>query len=258
MQFTIREIGQKLSLAFRLQEKPLAVYGSEEVPKGAVHLSSIHRCIAATMWRMAAEENIPAIYLGKDAREGCCPGGLTHMGFTRRPEFIRYFVSTGEEDFRGGAAEYLKASPEIVDACFEAVGEIEPPGKYLIIQTCESVPDSIPDVRSVCCFGNAEQIRNLTALVHFDRNEPFFPVLVPWGPSCATLVSYPAGIAKNAPPDSAFAGPQDPTSNWTFPQDYLGIGIPISVAQRMMENIDQSFIAKRPQVAFPDHASHKY
>lgn len=249
---SIGEIGQRFTAAFRLSAKPLAVYGSDGVPDHAVHLSSVNRCIAVAMYRMAAEKDVPAIYLGRDAGEGCCPGGLTHMGFTDRPEYIRHFVSTGRKDVRGRAAEYLKATPELVDRCFAAVGSITPPGNYLVIQACEAVPETHHDVRSVCCFGNAEQIRNIAALVHFDRDEPFFPVLIPWGPACATFVSYPAGFTENAPANSAFAGPQDPTFNWAFPPDYLGIGIPFHLAQQMAENIERSFIAKRPRVAFPD------
>jgi hypothetical protein len=89
--------------------------------------------------------------------------------------------------------------------------------------------------------------------VHFDRDEPLFSVLVPWGPACATFVSYPAGLAANAPEQSAFMGPQDPTVNHAIPPDTMGIGIPLRLALRMEGNLDRSFVAKRPRVAFPDH-----
>ena len=48
-------------------------------------------------------------------------------------------------------------------------------------------------------------------------------------------------------------GPQDPTFNWAFPPDYLGIGLPIEVARKMGEDISHSFVIKRPKVAFPSH-----
>jgi hypothetical protein len=47
-------------------------------------------------------------------------------------------------------------------------------------------------------------------------------------------------------------GPQDPTVNRSLPPDLMAIGLPVTVARRVAENIDRSFITKRPSVAFPD------
>lgn len=175
------------------------------------------------------------------------------MGLAPESEDIKFFVSTGRKDVRGGAAEFLKSGPEKVEACFRAMGKVSPPGKYLIVSACDALPDDSPDVRSICCFGNAEQIRNVAALVHFDRDDPFSPVIVPWGPSCATFISYPAGMAENAPKNTAFMGPQDPTQNHSLPPDMMALGIPAEMAKRMVTNLDASFITQRPQVAFPGH-----
>lgn len=249
---TIRELGDRFAAAFRLRADPLAVCGAEGVPEGAVHLSSVHRCIAVAMYRMASgQTDADAVWLGGGQTGGCCPGGLSHTGFAERSSDIAWFVSTGREDVRGGAAEYLKATPELVETCFEAAGEVTPPGRYLLIRKASSAPGEGEDVRALCLFGDAETIRNIAALVHFDRDEPFFPVLVPWGPACATFVSYPAGLSASAPEQSAFMGPQDPTVNHALPPDTMGIGIPLRVALRMADNIDRSFVGKRPRVAFP-------
>jgi hypothetical protein len=251
---TIKELSDRFRTAFRLHAEPLAIYGAKSAPEGGVHLSSVHRCIAVAMYRMATgRTEADALWVGEGHTAGCCPGGLSHTGFAERPEHIPWFVSTGREDFRGGAAEYLKAGPELVEACFRAAGAVTPPGPCLVIHKASSVPEGEADVRSLCIFGDAETIRNIGALAHFDRDDPFFPVLVPWGPACATYVTYPAGLAANAPEKSAFMGPQDPTVNWSIPPDTMGIGIPVSVAQRMAGNIDRSFVGMRPRVAFPGH-----
>ncbi|EJG07062.1 MAG: DUF169 domain-containing protein [Methanofollis liminatans] len=247
----VSEIGGRLAEAFRLSAAPLAVCGSEEVPADAVPLPSVHRCIAVAMYRMAmGAADAPALYLDEEANAGCCPGGLAHMGFVGRSDEIRWFVSTGRSDIRGGAAEYLKADPALVDACFERAGPVTPPGRYLVIRPCRTVTDDAA-VRSICLFGTAEAVRNIAALVHFDRPDPFSPVLAPWGPACATFVSYPAGLAAGAPRDAAFMGPTDPTVNHALPPDLLAIGIPIAVARRMAGNLDASFVVRRPRVAFP-------
>jgi len=248
-----REIGERLASAFRLATRPLAVYGSKTLPAGTLHLPEVNRCFAVSLYRMATEKEISAVYVDADSKEGCCPGGLAHTGFQPVPDDIRYFVSTGKKDIRGGAAEYLKAGPDLVERCFEALGKVTPPGKYLIVQACDTLPEKNPGIRSICCFGTAEQIRNMAALIHFDRDDPFLPVIVPWGPSCSTFITYPAGMAEKAPKHSAFMGPQDPTQNRNLPADMMAMGIPAGMAETMAKNLDASFVVRRPQVAFPHH-----
>jgi hypothetical protein len=65
-------------------------------------------------------------------------------------------------------------------------------------------------------------------------------------------VSYAAGMVEKAPIDTVFVGPCDPTGNAWFPQDYLSLAIPIKIAARMAEDLDSSFITKRPSVAYPE------
>jgi hypothetical protein len=251
---SFREVGQRLASAFRLPARPLAVYGAERLPAGIVHLSDVNRCFAVSLYRMAAEKDVSALYVSADAREGCCPGGLYHVGFIPVPDDIKYFVSTGRSDIRGGAAEFLKAGPDLVERCTVVAGPITPPGRYLVVQACETLPDAEPAIRSLCCFGTAEQIRNMAALVHFDRDDPFSPVIVPWGSACSTYITFPAGLAKNTPENTAFMGPQDPTQNHSLPPGIMALGIPANLAARMARNLDASFIIRRPQVAFPRHA----
>jgi hypothetical protein len=252
-QIDFKEIGARLKSAFRLSTRPLAVYGSEVLPSGIPHLSDVNRCFAVSLYQMATETDVSALYVSADTQEGCCLGGLYHVGYIPVPDEIKYFVSTGRKDVRGGAAEYLKASPELVELCTVAAGPIHPPGKYLVVQACETLPDAEPTIRSLCCFGTSEQIRNMAALVHFDRDDPFSPVIVPWGSACSTYITFPAGLAEYTPRDTAFMGPQDPTQNHSLPPEMMAIGIPAEMAARMERNLDASFVIRRPQVAFPNH-----
>jgi hypothetical protein len=92
----------------------------------------------------------------------------------------------------------------------------------------------------------------MAALIHFDRDDPFSPVIVPWGSACSTYITFPAGLAAKTPQDTAFIGPQDPTQNHSLPPEMMAIGIPADMARRMLKNLDASFIIRRPQVAFPN------
>jgi Uncharacterised ArCR, COG2043 len=248
-----REIGARLKAAFRLSTRPLVIYGSEVLPMDIPPMTEVNGCFAVSMHQMATENYVSAIYVSADTSENCCPGGLYHVGYIPVPDEIKYFVSTGRNDVHGGVAEYLKADPELVERCTLATGPIHPLAKYLVVQACETLPDVGPAIRSLCCFGTAEQIRNMAALIHFDRDDPFSPVIVPWGSACATYITFPAGLAAKTPRDTAFMGPQDPTQNHSLSPEMMAIGIPAEIARRMVKNLDASFIIRRPHVAFPNH-----
>jgi hypothetical protein len=249
---SISEIGSKLTQAGRLKVRPLCVYGSEKIPEGVVPSTSVSSCIARAILTLAIREKTPPIYVAADMRETCCQGGLAHFGFIGFNPGIKYFVSTGWKGFRNGAAEFLRASPELVEENWKLMGKITPPGKYVVIRPCVDLVDADPGVRSALCFGIAEQIRNMCSLAHFRSRDPFREVLVPQGASCASLVSYAAGMVENAPADAVFLGPCDPTGNSWFPPDHLSLAIPMKMARRMSEDLESSFIVKRPNVAYPE------
>jgi len=247
----ISEIGARLGLAGRLKGRPLCVYGSTALPDGIIPSTSISTCVAKAIMTVALRAESPSIYVAAEMPETCCPGGLAHLGFMKFNPGIKYFVSTGSKNFRDGEAEFLRASPELVEENWRLMGKITPPGKFIIIRPCADVTDD-PGVRSILCFGGAEQIRNMVALVHFSARSPFREVLVPQGAACASFVSYAAGMIEKAPVDTVFVGPCDPTGNIWFPQDYLSIAIPVNMARRMADDLESSFIIRRPNVAYPE------
>lgn len=251
MGLSIREIGEKITVAGRLKAKPLCVYGSETIPEGGKPSTSIDRCLAKAVMAAAVCDGVPPVYFGKGALTGCCPGGIGWTGYGRLAPTLEYFVSAGILSFRNGEAEYLKASPEVVRKSKDAAGTITPPGTYTVVRPCADL-DEDPGVRSILCFGDGEQIRNLCGLIHFRTTDPFNAIRAAWGPTCSSWISYPAGMAEHAPTNSAYIGPVDPTGNRWFPENLLGLGIPLQMAIGMCEDLDNSFVVRRPQVAYPE------
>lgn len=243
-------LAKKLADAGRLKLRPLCVYGSDTLPAEAVPSHTVDRCIAKAIYTSALHEETPPLYV-EAAHEACCGGGRMWMGFAEPHPKLKYFVTVGAPDFRGGAAERLKAAPELFDESRLRAGKITPPGRYLIIGPCS---DDVPAerVRSLILFGSCEQVRNLCALAQYHSGDPFFRTLIPWGASCSTMITYPAGLAENAPDTAAYLGPTDPTGNLWFPPDLMVMGIPIGLAQQMAADIEGSFIGKRGRIAFPE------
>ena len=247
-----KEIGAKLKAAFRLSTRPLAVYGSEVLPASIPPMTRVNRCFAVSMYRMATVNEISAIYVSADTREDCCLGGLYHMGYIPIPDEIKYFVSTGRKDVRGGAAEYLKADPELVERCMLLAD------RYIhrenILSFRHVKPFQILGLPSDPCVALVQPSKYVILRHSFTSiGTTHFTVIVPWGSACSTYITFPAGLADKTPLDTAFMGPQDPTQNHSLPPEMMAIGIPVDTAERMVKNLDASFIIWRPQVAFPNH-----
>jgi hypothetical protein len=173
------------------------------------------------------------------------------MGFDEPHPMLKYFVTVGMPEFRSGAAEHLKATPELFEEQRKRAGKITPLNKYIVISPCI---DSISQekIRSLILFAGSEQIRNLCGLAQFSSSDPFFKTLISAGASCSMMITYPAGMAEHALKDSAYVGPTDPTRNSWFPSDLMVMGIPIVLARQMAYDLDESFICKRGKIAYPD------
>ena len=247
---TIKEIGIKLAQAGRLKASVLCVYGLEKIPASITPIKKLNRCLANAIFTLSVQKNVSTVYIGEDDLEGYCPGGQAWFGYKGFMPMLKYFLSTGSEDFRGGTAEFLIANPDLAEKQLKSIGKITPLGKYTVIQKCDEIVDQNLEAKAFICFGEPEQIRNLCSLAHF-RPENAVTIQNPWGPSCASFVTFPAGMAENGPKNSIIIGPSDPTGNHWFPHNYLSLGIPFEVAKRMAVDLDHSFITKRSEVAYP-------
>lgn len=243
-------IGEMLSKAARLHGRVLVVFGSEDRPEGSVQISDVDRCVARAVYKISMDGHTPPVYFGIDAKTGMCPGGQGWCGVATISPMIKYFVSTGRPDFRNGAAEYLKPDPDAAERFLAAPGRISLPSKYLNIAGWDQLKED-RDVLSFILIGNAESMRNIGGLVHYAFEDIFTSIVMPGGPSCASMITYAAGMSEKAPLNTAFVGPVDPTGNAWFPPDMMSMAIPFEMARKMAEKIEGSFLAKRPQVAFP-------
>jgi hypothetical protein len=248
---SIDELGKKLTEAGRLKLRPLCIYGTNEIPEGAVPSHTVDRCVAKAVYTSALFEETPPLYV-EAAHDQCCAGALVWMGLAEPHPKLKYFVTIGTPDFRGGAAEHLKATPELFDEQKERAGRITPPGKYTVIGPCTD--DIAPEkVRSFILFAGSEQTRNLCGLAQFNNSDPFFKTIISGGPTCVTMITFPAGMAENAPKDSAYVGPVDPTGNSWLPPELVIMGIPAILAQQMAGDLEESFICKRSRIAYPEN-----
>lgn len=63
-------------------------------------------------------------------------------------------------------------------------------------------------------------------------------------------------MVEKSPKNCIIIGPTDPTGNYWFPKNYLSMGIPFEFAIRMARDLDDSFISKRSEIAYPIKRTH--
>jgi hypothetical protein len=246
----VEDLGKKLTSAGRLELRPICVYCTDEIPEGALPSYTVDRCIAKAVYTSALFDETPPLYI-EAAHEQCCAGGMVWLGLAEPHPKLKYFVTVGTPDFRGGAAEYLKATPELFEDAMKRAGKITPFGKYIVFGPCTD--DIAPEkIRSLILFAGSEQIRNLCCLAQFNSSDIFFKTVIPGGPTCSMMLAFPAGMAENAPKDSAYVGPTDPTGNPWLPPSLMIMGIPAALAQQMAADLEESFICKRSKIAYPE------
>ncbi|MFX0208159.1 MAG: DUF169 domain-containing protein [Candidatus Hodarchaeota archaeon] len=250
MNRTLNEIGNKLKQAGRLNSQPLCIYGTDSPPTTVISSTKLNRCIARAIFTIASDSTHSSVFISAKDKEHCCPGGQAWLGFQPFMPFLKHFLSSGSPDFRNGSAEYLISDPELVERRLEAIGKITPLDEFIIISRSDQIVEENHEIKAFLCFGNAEQIRNLSSLFYF-HSEKSNGIQIPWGPSCASFITYPSGMITIDKQTNIILGPTDPTGNFWFPQDFMSIGIPYDIARQMAEDLDSSFIKKRPKFAYP-------
>ena len=252
MRVSAKTISDTLTKAGRLTRRVIGVYARDERPAEAVAVSSVvasgHPCMAKALFKMAMRPGVPPIVVGRDTGGKSCPGLMMWFGFLPFPPGVEAMFSSDSAD---PDSFCIKRTSALAAATLRDMGTFTFAGKYVVMQALDDADDAMDGLRSVLCFGDAEQIRNLGALVHFDEARAFAPIVAPWGSGCATFVAFPAGMASDVPVNTAFLSPMVPEANAWLPADTFALGIPIGIAARMAEGYETSFAVRRPEMAYP-------
>jgi hypothetical protein len=240
---SIMQIGDVLADAVNMKTRPVCVYGSDQIPENAVQSSLLSDCLACNIFQIAEGKVKGPIYVGDEPGQiFCrCMGGPAWFGYKGFDPRLPGLMSTGSAAAKL-AGKHLKENENIACETYRAVGEIKPLGRYVVMSRCDEIRDD-RGVKCIICFAGDEQIRDLCALAHFSSYDVFNLISVPWGPACATLVTYPAGMARIASSSRISIGPTDPSARGWLPEDCLAMGIPIEIAGKMARDVERSFLA---------------
>jgi uncharacterized protein (DUF169 family) len=216
-------------------ELPMAFYyadgaGSAERVKPA---AGGHRCIFADLAKVRAGHS-----LCFDAQAIGCFGGRRYAGFSEEltPNF-EYFLSCGIPGKLEG--ERYKKTPELVKAFIRNAVPMKAPRPFIVFKRWDKLEASDePEV--VIFFARPDVLSGLFTLANYDVDQPN-GVFCPFGAGCGSIIQYPYQERQSDAP-RAVLGLFDVSARPYLPPDMLSFSIPMGKFERMMDDMDESFL----------------
>jgi hypothetical protein len=213
---------------------PIVFYYTDEQEMDPLRIKPEgHHCFIQDLF--AVRQGIALCF---DTKSLACFGGKQYLGFTqnRMPNF-EYFLSCGIPGKLEG--ERYKKSPELVRDLFPPDPDYKAPGKYIVFKRWDLLEES-DAVPVVIFFSPPDVLSGLFTLANYDEptNEAVFS---PMGAGCSTIVKYPLKEAMADRP-RAVLGMFDVSARPEVSSNVLSFSVPIEKFERMVENMDESFL----------------
>ena len=176
-----------------------------------------------------------------DAESGGCLGRQISPGFR---EYIeepddKYYFSCGIPGKIEGE-RYIK-TPEIAAEAIKLMAAIsfKAPARYIVFKRWDSLNESDePDV--VIFFACPDVLSGLYSLANFEETEPN-GVFTPWASGCSSIVTYPF-LEKDSVRPRAVIGLFDVSARPRIPENTLSFSVPMRKFERMVRNMEESFL----------------
>ncbi len=192
-----------------------------------------HRCIFADLVKVRTGRS-----LCFDVQAIGCFGGKRYTGFSDAlaPNF-EYFLSCGIPGKLEG--ERYKKTPELVKGLLERAPEFQAPRQFIVFKRWDKVEETDePEV--VIFFARPDVLSGLFTLANFDVADPN-SVFAPFSAGCGSIIQYPYQERSSASP-RVVLGLFDVSARPFLPEDLLSFAIPRTKFDRMIDNMDESFL----------------
>ena len=167
-----------------------------------------------------------------------CGGGRTYLGYGShlRPNF-EHFLSAGIPDELEG--ERYKDSPDTVRKLMAHTPSFTSPDKVLVGKRFDKLAEAdSPQV--VAFFATPDTLAGLFTLAGFEEDEPV-ATTAPFSAGCGSLVKFPF-IELESGRNWPVLGMFDVSARPYVPANTLSFAVPYPKFERMVENMDQSFL----------------
>ncbi len=218
---------------FGSAELPIACYYTaceDAAPAAAVPEG--HRCLVALLAQVRSGRPLRI-----DARTAGCGGAKRYLGFTQElaPQF-EHFLSSGIPGKLEG--ERYKQCPALVKAFVQRSERFVAPAPFLVFKRWDALEaGDAPEV--VIFLARPDVLAGLFTLANYDETEN--SVVAPFGAGCGSIVQH-AYLEARVPRPRAILGMFDVSARPHVPADTLSFAVPMQKFQRMVANMDESFL----------------
>jgi len=219
---------------FRNAEMPIVVFYADEPVPGAASGITSGQCVVDML---AIVRKGKALCLS--AKDRMCGGAKRYLGFADEASTknLEYFLSYGIPGKLEG--ERYKKSPELVRKAQKHQQQFKAPKPYIIFKRWDKI--SAEDEPEVVIFlETPDVISGLFTLANFDESEPD-AVICPFGSGCSSIVYHPY-MQLRSPRPRCVLGMFDISARPFVDADRLSFAIPFPKFERMVENMDESFL----------------
>jgi uncharacterized protein (DUF169 family) len=167
-----------------------------------------------------------------------CFGGKRYLGFSEKimPRF-EYFLSCGIPGKLEG--ERYKKSPELVKEMIKKMPSFKAPARFIVFKRWDMLEAS-DEPAVVIFFAKPDELSGLFTLANYDEIEQN-GVISPFGAGCSSIVMYPY-LERDSQRPRAVLGMFDVSARPFVPKEMLTFAIPMSKFDRMIDNMDESFL----------------
>lgn len=222
----------KIAEAIKLNNQPVAVFTSKELPEDAMQFRKGVRGCAVAMLNAASKGKTAAF----NKETVACPGGRAGLGIQKfELGKIEYFLSVGGNGSKPG--EFYKQSPELARNYIQQMPDIETDEYVILKPLSELKKNDMPEV--VIFLVNADQLSGLATLANYDKKTQDNVKLL-FGAGCAQSVLYGLDAARKDS-SACYIGLTDPSARKCIQKDILSFTIPFKRFLEMENNVESSF-----------------
>ncbi len=215
-------------------ELPIVMFYTDESAPVAVSRPRSGPCVV---------EMLSVVRKGKtlclSAKDRMCGGAKRYLGFTGQAPTrdFEYFLSYGIPGKLEG--ERYKKSPELVRETQRHLQPFRAPRPFIVFKRWDKLSES--DALEVIVFlADLDTVSGLFTLANFDEAEPN-AVICPFGSGCSSIVYHPY-MELQSPHPRCVLGLFDISARPYVGADKLSFAIPFPKFERMVENMDESFL----------------
>jgi uncharacterized protein (DUF169 family) len=177
-----------------------------------------------------------------DAESGGCPGRQHYLGLREyivEPD-VKYYFSCGIPGKIEG--ERYKKTPEIAAEWIKLEPSFKAPARYIVFKRWDLLNESDePEV--VIFFACPDVLSGLFTLANFDETESN-EVFTPLASGCSSIVTHPF-LEKDSARPRAVIGLFDVSARPYVPENTLSFSVPMRKFERMVRNMEESFLTTK-------------